>query len=70
VFGRFELTPILEEYNIAIEMPLGSKLARPPISIDPLHGLVQLLRTETHFVREILKANHNTCSLLFLIDFF
>jgi len=36
MFGKFELTPTLEEYSLAIGISLGKELAKPPIGVDPV----------------------------------
>ncbi|KAI6686557.1 hypothetical protein NL676_032470 [Syzygium grande] len=52
IFGEFELTPTLEEYSIAIGMPLEAELVKPPIGIDPISELSQFLRVRAEVVDE------------------
>lgn len=67
IFGKFELTPTLEEYSLAIGMPLGSELVKP-IGIDPVVSLSRFLKN--HSVREIVQANNNAFPLSSLTECF
>jgi len=60
------LTPTLEEYSVAIGMPLENELVRPPIDIDSISELSQFLEIEAERVRKIVKANCFACPFLFL----
>lgn len=66
IFGRFELTPTLEEYIIITGMPLEKKLVKPSTGLIPIRGLARLLRTEVHTMIQILEDNHKTCPLEFM----
>ena len=70
IFGEFELTPTLEEYSIAIGIPLGTELVKPPIGIDPISELSQFLRVRAEVVRKVVKANCYACPFSFLAECF
>lgn len=70
IFGEHELTPTLEEYSVAIGMPLEKELVRPPIGIDSISELSQFLTIKAEMVRKVVKANCYACPFSFLAKCF
>ena len=66
VFGRNELTPTIEEYDIVIGRVGSFGLVSPPIDIDPITLLSQFLGVDTIQIKSILRGNSNAFSFTFL----
>ncbi|XP_048137654.1 RNA polymerase II C-terminal domain phosphatase-like 2 isoform X2 [Rhodamnia argentea] len=68
VFGRHELVPTIEEYNVAIGITSITKLVRPPIGLKPVSVLASFLNIKAEEIDKVLKANRNSCPLTFLVE--
>lgn len=66
IFGEYELTPTIEEYSVAIGMPLEKELVRPFIGIDSISELSEFLEIEAKRVRKVVKAICFACPFSFL----
>ena len=66
LFGRNELTPTIEEYDIAIGRVGSFGLVSPPIDIDPITLLSQFLGVDTIQIKSVLRENSNAFSFTFL----
>ncbi|XP_056170735.1 RNA polymerase II C-terminal domain phosphatase-like 2 isoform X2 [Syzygium oleosum] len=68
VFGRHELVPTIEEYNVAIGVTPITKLVRPPIGLKPESVLARFLNMKANEIEKVLKSNHNSCPITFLVE--
>jgi len=60
----------LEEYSVAIGMPLEKELVRPHIGINSIFELLKFLRIKVKMVRKVIKANYYACPFSFLAESF
>ncbi|KAL3740080.1 hypothetical protein ACJRO7_021369 [Eucalyptus globulus] len=70
IFGKHELTPTLEEYNIAIGKPLELELINPPIGLEPESILSDFLKMDKNLIKRVLKDNCLACPFSFLDQIF
>ncbi|XP_056166865.1 uncharacterized protein LOC130138018 [Syzygium oleosum] len=68
--GKFELTPTLEEYSIAIGKSIELDIVEPPIKVDPVVVLAEFLNLTKKEIEKVLKGNCQACPLSFLIECF
>ncbi|XP_056170737.1 uncharacterized protein LOC115693551 [Syzygium oleosum] len=66
-FGKHELVPTIEEYNVAIGVTPITKLFRPPIGLEPAVVLAEFLERKINEIEKVLEAHNNSCPLSFLV---